>query len=174
MLDRSSLDCCWIFVASNTAKCLQNGIRYVRMSSKWRKTVFSIFWLFTPLYRRFRLPHICQTIDLEEIYRLVSNILNFKACGSVFGSFLCFTEEYRRSVIENLSKIYRTSIEHLSNIYRTSIEHVSKIYRTSIFVYLGCIWVYLGCILGMDFRVGGVLHHQSRPPIHRLTRPKPK
>ena len=54
---------------------------------KSRKTFFYVFCLSTPLYRRFRLSHVCQTIDLEEIYRFVSKILNFTPCGLVFGRF---------------------------------------------------------------------------------------
>ena len=37
---------------------------------------------------RFRLSHALQTVDLEEIYRLVSKILAFMACGSVLNRFL--------------------------------------------------------------------------------------
>ena len=47
--------------------------------------------LFTPLYRRFRLSRVSQAIDLDEIYRLVSKILNFMPCGSVFGRFCVFS-----------------------------------------------------------------------------------
>ena len=49
--------------------------------------MFYVFCLFTPLYRRFRLSRVSQTIDLDEIYRLVSKILNFTPCGSVFDRF---------------------------------------------------------------------------------------
>ena len=48
---------------------------------------FYVFCVFTPLYRRFSLSHALQSVDLEDIYRLVSKILNFMACGSVFGRF---------------------------------------------------------------------------------------
>ena len=105
-----------------------------RNGCKSRKTTFCVFWLFTPLYRRFRLSRVCQTIDLEEIYGLVSTILNFTPCGSVFGRFSVPHNRHRES-IENLWNVYRTSIEHLSNIYRTSMD-------------LGWIWVDLGWILG--------------------------
>ena len=98
-----------------------------------------VFCIFTPLYRRFRPSRISQTVDIEEIYRFISKILDFMPCGSVFGHFcvLCTnlmalaSKIYRKS-IENLSKIYRTSIKHLSKIYRTSIENLSNIYRKSI------------------------------------------
>ena len=72
----------------------------------------TLFAIFTPLYRRFRLSHVCQTLDLKEIYRLVSKILNFTPCGSVFGRFCVLG----KNVLESPSKIYRTSIEHLSKI----------------------------------------------------------
>ena len=49
--------------------------------------MFYIFCLFTPLYWRFRLSRALQTIDIEEIYRSVSKILHFMACGSVLGRF---------------------------------------------------------------------------------------
>ena len=52
--------------------------------------MFYVFCLFTPLYRRFRLSRVSQRIDLDEIYRLVSKILNFTPCGSVFGRFCIF------------------------------------------------------------------------------------
>ena len=50
-----------------------------------------VFCLFTPLYWRFRLSRVSQSIDLDEIYRLVSKILNFTPCGSVLGRFCVFT-----------------------------------------------------------------------------------
>ena len=57
---------------------------------KSRKTVFYVFCNFTHLSGRFRLSRLSQTIDLEEIYRFVSKILNFTPCGSVFGRFCVF------------------------------------------------------------------------------------
>ena len=57
---------------------------------KSRKTKFYVFCLFTPLYRRFRLSRVSHAQDLDEIYRLVSKILNFMPCGSVFGRFCVF------------------------------------------------------------------------------------
>ena len=45
------------------------------------------FCFFTPLYRRFRLSHVSRTIDLDEIYRLVSKIFNFMPYGSVLSRF---------------------------------------------------------------------------------------
>ena len=107
---------------------------------KYRKTGFYVFCLFTPLYRRFRLSRAYQSIDLDEIYRLVSKILNFMPCGSVFDRF-CVEKRskwlkiswksmkiYWKSV-ENLMKIYRTSNENLMKIYWTSIGNLLKIYR---------------------------------------------
>ena len=96
--------------------------------SKWLKITknnFLRFWLFTPLFRRFRLPRVSQTTDLDEIYRLVSKILHFMPCGSVLENQ---SKIYRKS-IEIVSKIYRKSIEIVSKIYRKSIENLSKIYR---------------------------------------------
>ena len=52
-----------------------------------RKTVFYVFYFFSPLYLRFRLSRVSQTIDLEEIYRLVSKILNFTPCGWLLSRF---------------------------------------------------------------------------------------
>ena len=130
---------------------LQNFHVGAQIGCKSRKTTSHIFWLFTPLYRRFRPSSALQTIDLEEIYRFLSKILDFMPCGSVFGQFcvLCTnlmalaSKIYRKS-IENLSK----SIENLSKIYRKSIENLSKIYVSE--VYLRCIWgvsaVYLGLL----------------------------
>ena len=46
--------------------------------------------LLRSLYRHFRLSRISQTIDLEEIYRLVSKILKFAPYGSVLSSFCVF------------------------------------------------------------------------------------
>ena len=36
-----------------------------------RKPKFHVFWLFTPLFGRFRLSRIFQTTGFEEIYRLI-------------------------------------------------------------------------------------------------------
>ena len=49
--------------------------------------MFYVFRLFTPLYAGFRLSRVSQTQDLDEIYRLLSKILNFTPCGSVFDRF---------------------------------------------------------------------------------------
>ena len=65
------------------------------------KTMFYVFCLFTPLYRRFRLSRVSQRIDLDEIYRLVSKILNFMPCGSVFDRF-CVRW---KNIVESPSKI---------------------------------------------------------------------
>ena len=113
--------CSWIFIdlhrfSLRRSKCL-----------KITKTMFYVFCLFTPLYRRFRLSHVCQTIEPEEIYRLVSKIPHFMPCGSVFGRFCVLWKN-----IENLSNIYRKSIENRSKIFRDSFEDLSKIYRKSI------------------------------------------
>ena len=68
----------WIFIDVHWGA--QNGWKY-------RKTFFYVFCLFTPLFRRFRLSRVSQTQEREEIYRLVSKILNFMPCGSVFDRF---------------------------------------------------------------------------------------
>jgi len=62
-------------------------IEALKMAENHEKTMFYVFRLFTPLYAGFRLSRVSQTQDLDEIYRLVSKILNFMPCGSVFGSF---------------------------------------------------------------------------------------
>ena len=36
-----------------------------------RKPKFHVFWLFTPLFGRFRLSRVFQTTGFEEIYRLI-------------------------------------------------------------------------------------------------------
>ena len=68
-----------------------------------------VFCLFTPLYRRFRLSRVSHAQDLDEIYRLVSKILNFTPCGSVFDRFCVEAfkmAEHLMRVYENLMKIY--------------------------------------------------------------------
>ena len=71
------------------SKCYQNGARTggSQNGCKSRKTIFYVFGPFTPFYHRFRLSSMFQTIDIEEIYRLVSKILNFMAYGSVLSRF---------------------------------------------------------------------------------------
>ena len=49
--------------------------------------MFYVFCLFTPLYRRFRVSRVSHAQECEEIYRLVSKVLNFTPCGSVFDRF---------------------------------------------------------------------------------------
>ena len=46
-----------------------------------------VFCLLTPLYRRFRLSRVSHAQECEDIYRLVSKILNFTPFGSVFDRF---------------------------------------------------------------------------------------
>ena len=58
--------------------------------SKWlkiSKNKVYLFCLFTPLYRHFRFSRVSHVQDLDEIYRLVSKILDVMPCGSVFGRF---------------------------------------------------------------------------------------
>ena len=105
------------------------------------------FCLSTPLYWRCRPSRVSKTIDLEEIYRLVSKIIHFVACGSVLSRFggsgryvleivLKFYRNSTKNPIEILSKFYRISIEFLAKFYRNSIEILSKFYRTSIEILL--------------------------------------
>ena len=49
--------------------------------------MFYVFCLFTPLFRRFRLSRVWHAQEHEEIYRLVSKIIIFTPCGSVFYRF---------------------------------------------------------------------------------------
>ena len=100
---------------------------------------FYDFCLFTALYWCFRLSRASQTIDIEKIYRLVSKILNFMPCGSVWGrfcvqykNFVASASKTQRNSIEILSKFYRNSNEILSKFYRNSIEILLKFYRNSI------------------------------------------
>ena len=71
----------WISMANfnRRSKCLKS-----------RKTAYYVFCIFTPLDRRFRLSHVSKTIDLDEIYRLVSKNLDFMAYGSVLSRFSVF------------------------------------------------------------------------------------
>ena len=71
--------------------------------------MFYVFCLFTPLFRRFRLSRAWHAQDLDEIYRLVSKILNFMACGSVFDRFC--VEVLKMG--ENLMKIYENYMKIL-------------------------------------------------------------
>ena len=59
-------------------------IEVLKIAENLEKQKFYVFCLFTPLYRRFRLSRVSHAQDLDEIYRLVSKILNFMPCGSVF------------------------------------------------------------------------------------------
>ena len=66
---------------------------FVLRCSKWLKIAknnFLRFLLFYPLYWRFRLSRVSHAQDLDEIYRLVSKILNFMPWGSLFGRFCVF------------------------------------------------------------------------------------
>ena len=118
----------WWLLREKVWKSCQNDDFCMKKSPKWRlllifiealkmaenpeKNRFYVFCLFTPLYRRFRLSRVSQTIDLDEIYRLVSKILNFMPCGSVFDRFCVHLENIIES-LENLLRIYRKSIENL-------------------------------------------------------------
>ena len=63
---------------------------FVLRRSEWLKITKNnvlCFCLFKPLYRCFRLSRVPQRQGREEIYRLVSKILDFTPCGSVFDRF---------------------------------------------------------------------------------------
>ena len=92
------------------------------------KTRFYVFCLFTPLFRRFRLSRAWHAQDLDEIYRLVSKILNFTPCGSVFDRFCVLWE----NIDENLLKTQWNSDENLLKIYWKSSENTKTIeYRAT-------------------------------------------
>ena len=66
------------------------------MTENHEKPGFTFFCLFTPLFRLFRLSRVSQRIDLDEIYRLVSKIINFMPCGSVFDRFCVEIRTFRK------------------------------------------------------------------------------
>ena len=98
------------------------------MAESLEKQSFTFFCLFTPLYWRFRLSRVSQMIDLDEIYRLVSKILNFTPCGSVFGRFCVFycktrfpkikfaTEPCRRELLGRPVARYSTAFAVLERV----------------------------------------------------------
>ena len=108
-----------------------------------------------PLYGHFRLSHALQTVDLEEIYRLVPKILNFMACGLVLRSFSVSCKNF----VGSASKIYRNSIESLSKFYRNSIENLSKFYGN-----------YIGILLKFYRNCIEILYHFCRNPIDLLSK----
>ena len=101
------------------------------------KTMLYVFCLFTPLYRRFRLSRVSQRIDLDEIYRLASKIVNFTPCGSVFDGFCVEALKIAKKSKENLMKIWWKSYGNLLKTYenlrnlkkcKKSYENLLKIY----------------------------------------------
>ena len=80
--------------------------------------MFYVVCLLTPLYRRFRRSRVSHVQGLDRIYRLVSKILDFMACGSVLGDFCVSCKNF----VGSASIINRNSIEILSKFYRNSIE----------------------------------------------------
>ena len=54
-----------------------------KMAENAEKPGFTVFCLFTPLFRCFRLPRVPQREELFELYRLISKILHFMPSGSV-------------------------------------------------------------------------------------------
>ena len=72
----------------------------LRVAENHEKQCFKFFCLFTPLYRHCRLSRVSQTQEREEIYRLVSKILNFTPCGSVFNRF-CVEARTAKSRTQN-------------------------------------------------------------------------
>ena len=73
--------------------------------SKWLQIVKNHvlrFLPFYPLILALQALSCLQAIDLEKIYRLVSKILNFMACGSVLGRFCVSCKNF----VGSASKIY--------------------------------------------------------------------
>ena len=93
-----------------------------------RKSGSRVFCILTPLYQHFRPCHVSQTINLEEIYRFVSKILNFMPCGLALGRFCVLWKNF----IASASKIYRKSIQIVLKFNRNSIEILPTSYRNSI------------------------------------------
>ena len=54
--------------------------------------MFYVFCPFTVLNRHFRLTRVSQTIDFEEIYKLVLKVINFTACGLVLIMFVFYID----------------------------------------------------------------------------------
>ena len=80
--------------------------------------MFYFSCLSKPLYGRYRLSRASQAIDLEEIYRVVSKILNFMPCGLVLDRFCV----YHKTFIASASNFYRFVIEILSKFYCGSLN----------------------------------------------------
>ena len=102
------------------------SIVFLLRRSKWlqkhhEKTMHYVFCLFTPLYRCFNISRVSQTQDLDEIYRLVSKILNFMPCGSVFDRF-CVEAlkmvKHLMKIHENLMKIYGNQRKSMNIIWK--------------------------------------------------------
>ena len=91
---------------------------------KSQEPMFYVFCLFSTLYRRFRLSRISQTQEHEEIYRLVSKILNFMPCGSVFDR-VCVL---RKTIVESPAEIYLKSMTIYENLRESQKiwEHLRK------------------------------------------------
>ena len=86
--DASPLRSPWISmeVHGNPRKSVENFDR----RSNWLKIAKNQvlrFLPFYPLISAFQALSCLHAQDLDEIYRLVSKILNFTPCGSVFGRF---------------------------------------------------------------------------------------
>ena len=58
-----------------------------QIGGKSRRTMSYVFCIFTPLYHRFRFSRVFQTIDIEEIYRLVATNIHFMPYGSLLNRF---------------------------------------------------------------------------------------
>ena len=93
---------------------------------------FYVLCLFTNIYGRLRPSRTSQTIDLEEINRLVSKFLNFIPYGFVSGRFFVSYKNFTASA----SKVYWKSIEILLKFYWNSIEILLKFYWNSIEILL--------------------------------------
>ena len=62
-------------------------VEALKMAETPEKLSFTFLAFLPPLYRRFTLSRVSHAQDLDEIYRLVSEFLNFMPCGLVFGRF---------------------------------------------------------------------------------------
>ena len=85
------------------------------MAENHEKTMLYVFCLFTSLYRCFRLSRVSQTQEREEIYRLVSKIINFTTCGSLFDRFCVLW----KNIVEPPSKIYIKCMKISENLWKS-------------------------------------------------------
>ena len=104
-------------------------VEALKMLENCTKRCFTFFAFLPPLYRCFRLSRASQTIDLEEIYRLVSKNLNFPPCGSVL---VRFRQMFDRCSIDARQMFDRCSIGVRQMFDRCSIDVRQMFDRCSI------------------------------------------